>query len=111
MTEYHCCRASATFRSWVVTGNAVSEELQQLLQEALRSFERRDFSRAAELLQPCAAAGMIRAQLLLSRLYYAGNGVEQDMNRYAYWLEQAALQGDRAARAKLKRLRSRQSVV
>lgn len=73
---------------------------------ALRAFARGEFARAAELLRPSAEQGDVRAQVLLSRLYYAGNGVPQDHEQYRYWLERAASLGDKAARAKLKRLQS-----
>lgn len=76
------------------------------LDAGLRAFARGEFAAAAQLLEPCAEAGDIKAQLLVARLYYAGNGVEKDTGRYAYWLERAAAQGDKSARAKLKRLRS-----
>lgn len=77
------------------------------LDAGLRAFARGDFTAAARLLEPCAEAGDIKAQLLVARLYYAGNGVEKDADRYAYWLERAASQGDKSARAKLKRLRGK----
>jgi TPR repeat protein len=73
------------------------------LDAGLRAFARNDFSVAAALLLPCAEAGVVRAQMLLSRLYYAGNGVPVDHNQYIYWLERAAASGDKSARAKLKR--------
>ncbi|HQQ62300.1 MAG TPA: hypothetical protein PLF22_01865 [Pseudomonadales bacterium] len=77
------------------------------LDAGMRAFSRNDFATALELLLPCAEAGSVRAQMLMSRLYYAGNGVPQDMERYAYWLERAAAAGEKSARAKLKRLRTR----
>jgi len=76
------------------------------LDAGLRAFARGEFATAAQLLLPCAEAGDIKAQLLVARLYYAGNGVDKDMTRYSYWLERAAEQGDKSARAKLKRLRT-----
>jgi TPR repeat protein len=77
------------------------------LDAGLRAFARGDFAVAAELLLPCAQADDIKAQLLMARLYYAGNGVEKNTQQYAYWLERAAANGDKAARAKLKRLRAK----
>jgi TPR repeat protein len=70
----------------------------------LRAFARGEYSLAAELLLPCAEAGEVKAQLLLARMYYAGNGVAADPAKYQYWLERAAASGDKSARAKLKRL-------
>ncbi len=78
--------------------------MSELLDAGLRAFARAEFTQAAELLQPCAEAGEVRAQLLMARLYYAGNGVPQDMEKYVYWLQRAADSGDKAARAKLKRI-------
>lgn len=45
------------------------------------------------LIEQAANAQDSRAQRLLSRLYYQGVGVEQDMDRGKYWLEQAAENG------------------
>lgn len=69
----------------------------------LRAFSRGDFTAAAQLLLPCAETGDVKAQMLMARLYYAGNGVPADQERYRFWLEQAANNGDKTARAKLKR--------
>lgn len=79
----------------------------QQLDAGLRAFARSDFVTAASLLLPCAEAGDVKAQMLLSRMYYAGNGVPIDHSRYLYWLEQAASNGDKSARAKLKRLQKK----
>ena len=72
----------------------------------LRAFSRGDFGEALRLLEPCATAGDTTAQNLLARMFYAGNGVTRDLERYRYWLEQAAGAGDKRARARLKRLQS-----
>lgn len=81
--------------------------LEQQRDAGLRAFARGDFAGAAQWLLPCAQAGDTRAQALVARLYYAGNGVEKDLGQYAYWLEQAAAGGDKSARARLKRLQAR----
>ena len=70
----------------------------------LRAFSKHDFDRSFSLLQPCAVAGDARAQMLLARMYYVGNGVPQDHTQYLYWLEQAANNGEKSARARLKRV-------
>lgn len=82
--------------------NALSAQLDA----GLRAFARSEYANALQLLLPCAEAGEVKAQLLLSRMYYAGNGVEKNMERYAHWLQQAADAGDKSARARLKRLQS-----
>ncbi len=69
----------------------------------LRAFSKHEFDRAFALLQPCAVAGDAHAQMLLARMYYAGNGAPQDHTQYLYWLEQAAAGGEKSARARLKR--------
>lgn len=81
-------------------------ELSEQRDAGLRAFARNEFAQAHALLLPCATAGDVKAQLLLSRLYYAGNGVEKNLDQYRYWLQQAADQGDKSARARLKRLQS-----
>ena len=45
------------------------------------------------LLQQAASEHDNRAQKLLSKLYYAGHGVEQDSEMGKYWLELAAAHG------------------
>ena len=69
----------------------------------LRAFSRNDFENAFALLLPCAEAGDAHAQMLLARMYYAGNGTAQNHTQYLYWLEQAAANGEKSARARLKR--------
>jgi TPR repeat protein len=70
----------------------------------LRAFSRNDFASAFSLLLPCAEQGDTHAQLLIARMYYAGNGVEKNETSYLYWLAKAAEGGDKSARARLKRL-------
>ena len=69
----------------------------------LRAFSKNDFENAFALLLPCAEAGDPRAQMLLARMYYAGNGTQQSHEKYLHWLEQAAAHGEKSARARLKR--------
>jgi TPR repeat protein len=65
------------------------------------------FEEAVALLLPLAQQGEVEAQKLVARLYFSGQGVEKNLDRYRYWLEQAAAQGDRQSRAKLKRLKKK----
>ncbi len=58
-----------------------------LLRQALWS------QQALLLLQQAASQHDNRAQKLLSKLYYAGHGVEQDSEMGKYWLELAAAHG------------------
>ena len=71
----------------------------------IRAFQKARYEEAFRRLEPLAQAGELRAQLILSRLYYAGNGVPRDRARYIYWLQAAADNGDKASKAQLKRMR------
>jgi len=69
----------------------------------LRAFSKNEFANAYALLLPYAEAGDAHAQMLLARMCYAGNGTAQNHDQYLYWLEKAAANGDKSARARLKR--------
>lgn len=77
-------------------------------QLGVRAFMQGDYQRAFALLEPAGNDGHLRAQILLSKMYYAGHGVEQDMRAYAYWLQRAADNGDKPSKAKLKKMASQQ---
>ena len=71
-----------------------------LLRQALWLFEGNHLLRISQnsqqallLLQQAASQHDNRAQKLLSKLYYAGHGVEQDNEMGKYWLELAAAHG------------------
>lgn len=71
-----------------------------LLRQALWLFEgnhllkiSQNSQQALLLLQQAASQQDNRAQKLLSKLYYAGHGVEQDREMGKYWLELAAAHG------------------
>ena len=71
-----------------------------LLRRALWLFEGNHLLRISQnsqqallLLQQAASQHDNRAQKLLSKLYYAGHGVEQDSEMGKYWLELAAAHG------------------
>lgn len=76
----------------------------ETLQRGIHAFMGFRFEEAVTLLLPLAEQGEVEAQKLMARLYFSGNGVEKDLERYHYWLGKAAEQGDRQSRAKLKRL-------
>lgn len=75
------------------------------LQLGINAFMGFRFDEAVRILLPLAEQGDVEAQKLVARLYFAGQGVEKSKERYQYWLERAAGQGDRQSKAKLKRLR------
>lgn len=71
-----------------------------LLRQALWLFEGNHLLKISQhpqqallLLQQAASQHDNRAQKLLSKLYYAGHGVEQDSDMGKYWLELAAAHG------------------
>ena len=71
-----------------------------LLRQALWLFEgnhllkiSQNSQQALLLLQQAASQQDNRAEKLLSKLYYAGHGVEQDSEMGKYWLELAAAHG------------------
>lgn len=72
------------------------------LEVAIKSFQAGDYQNAHDALLPFAETGNTRAQTLMAKLYFAGNGVEQNMDTYWYWTQRAADGGDRSAKAKLK---------
>lgn len=75
------------------------------LARGIRAFNKGRYEEAHRVLEPLAHSGELRAQLIVARLYYAGNGVEQSDSQYRYWLEQCAANGDKSSRARLKKLR------
>jgi TPR repeat protein len=83
------------------------EQLSAQLQQGINAFMGFRFDEAVRLLLPLAEQGEVEAQKLMARLYFSGHGVEKSLEKYQYWLEQAATQGDRQSRAKLKRLQKK----
>jgi len=79
-------------------------EANETLQRGIHAFMGFRFDEAVKLLLPLAEQGEVEAQKLMARLYFSGNGVEKSHEKYHYWLTQAAEQGDRQSKAKLKRL-------
>ncbi|TDG11592.1 sel1 repeat family protein [Seongchinamella unica] len=75
----------------------------------IKAYMREDYARAEPVLRHHAEAGELKAQQLLAKMYYSGHGVPQDRERYLHWLEQAAAQGDRSAKARLKAARKQGS--
>ena len=44
----------------------------------VRAFQKGNYREALEKLEPLAEQGELRAQQIMARLYYAGNGVEKN---------------------------------
>ncbi len=68
----------------------------------IKAYMQGEHERAEPILRYHAEAGQLKAQQLMARMYYAGHGVPRDMEQYRYWLERAADNGDRSAKARLK---------
>lgn len=75
----------------------------------VRAFQKSSYEEAYTRLLPLAEQGELRAQVILARLFYAGNGVPKDQDKYIYWLQRAAENGDKSAKSQLKRLGKRGS--
>jgi TPR repeat protein len=84
--------------------NRVVGSLIDDLTEGVRAFKKGRYVLACQKLLPLAEQGELRAQVIIARLYYAGNGVERDHEKYVYWLQRAADSGDKSSKSQLKRL-------
>lgn len=82
---------------------AASDDQDKRLKAGVKAFKAGQYAEALPLLRECAGKGSLSAQRLLSRMYYAGNGVVADRAQYYYWLLRAAENGDVAAKSKIKR--------
>ncbi|HYS49485.1 MAG TPA: tetratricopeptide repeat protein [Xanthobacteraceae bacterium] len=67
------------------------------LQAGIAAFNRHDYTRAAQILLPLAAAGDPRAQTYMGFLYANGRGVVQNRIVASNWYRSAAEQGDPTA--------------
>ena len=74
----------------------------------IKAYMSGDHQRAEPILRQHAEAGSLKAQQLMAKMYYSGHGVPQDSGLYQHWLELAAAQGDRGAKARIKALRKKQ---
>ena len=69
----------------------------------IRAFKKSRYQQAKQLLEPLARGGEVRAEMIMARLYYGGNGVEKDLAQYHYWLQRAADHGDKSAKSLVKK--------
>ncbi len=84
---------------------------EQNVQLGIRAFMKGRYHKAFQLLEPAGHQGSLRAQQLLAKMYYAGNGVTADREKYLYWLGLAAANGDKPSMIKLKRAKSREGAT
>jgi TPR repeat protein len=73
------------------------------VQLGINCFMRGDYKKSFNILYPAATQGNLRAQQLIAKMYYAGNGAPIDRDKYYYWLSQAAANGDKASKMKMKK--------
>ena len=87
------------------TGEAPSTAPAGNIQPGIRAFMKGRYNEAFKLLEPAAKEGNLRAQQCLAKMYYAGNGVAKDREKYLYWMSRAAENGDRPSRFKVKKIK------
>ena len=73
----------------------------QLVNDAIHAHLNKDHKKALEIAKPLAEQGNALAQLLLSDLYFNGDGVPQDNKEAVKWLKLSAEQGDADAQLQL----------
>lgn len=74
---------------------------EQIIQKAWTAYNIGQYKETIRLVQPLAAQGNPRAQVLLGRCYENGLGVQQDMAVAAQWFQLAAEQNDPEAQVLL----------
>ncbi|WP_182405354.1 tetratricopeptide repeat protein [Psychrobacter sp. GP33] len=83
----------------------------ELLGEGLKTDKNSSQLAGVEWIKQAASANDSRAQRLLSKLYYQGVGVSQDMDAGKLWLEQAAKNGHPEAATVLAQWQQAQSLI
>lgn len=78
----------------------------ETLAQGVRLFMSARYEEALPLVEPAAHEGHLRAQQIMAKMYYAGHGVAQDKEQYLYWLKQAADNGDKPSKIKVKKIES-----
>lgn len=67
-----------------------AQTAQELTEMGKKHYDNQNYSEALPLLQKAAEQNSAAAQYLLGRMYYNGDGVEQNDSISAYWMEKAA---------------------
>jgi uncharacterized protein len=75
----------------------VTTSATELLAQARRYLDAKDFTKALPLLQKAADAGNANAMNNLGEVYYHGEGVAQDYDKTLQWYQKAADAGNAAA--------------
>lgn len=87
----------------IAFGSAIADELQ----DAAKLLENKDYARAVQQYSKLAEAGNIEAQLQLGDMYGFGDGVPENAEQAAFWLNKAAAKGNKDAIASLQTLQQR----
>ena len=75
-----------------------TDPLDKSLGDAMVALVKKDYKKAAELLEPLAEKNNVRAKTLLAPLIFRGTGVEKDTNKGLAMIMDAAKQGDEDAK-------------
>lgn len=76
------------------------------VRHGIKAFMCGDYQKAAAIIPQFAELDHIKAQTILAKMYFSGNGVSKDMQKYIYWLQRAADNGHKPSKAKLKKLKT-----
>lgn len=79
--------------------------ISEVLDDAMKAFDRRDYSSAHELWLEAARSGNAEAQYNLGSLYATGKGVDKNLQEAYKWYSMAAVAGDEAARKRVAQMR------
>ena len=79
----------------------IKENVNNLLNEAQKAFQRKDYAQAMKLNMKAADQGNAEAQNNIGYLYMFGLGVAQDDNKAQYWLSLSTAQGNDKAKENL----------
>ena len=84
-----------------VQSTAWADTPKQQFQQALESYNKRDYQTAFKLFLPLAEQGYVAAQYNLGVMYSSGKGVKQNYAEAVKWYRKAAEQSDADAQAYL----------
>ena len=107
-------KALQTLQVAAETGNTAAMlrlAMYQLLGEGLTADNESDKKAAVDWVKQAASKNDSRAQRLLSKLYYQGVGVPQDMTNGKYWLEQASDNGHMEAANLVRQWEQAQALI
>jgi len=86
--------------------SAVTASSDTDVRPGIKAFMCGNYQKAAAIIPQFAELDHIKAQTILAKMYFSGNGVAKDMQKYKYWLQRAADNGDKPSKAKLKKLKT-----